>query len=1358
MAENSTTVVYKAIADFSALSRAARKAKRDLADLRKEEAALNAQSVAGSTASTVAAGKHAKGREQLVKQFEAEAGATKKATASVLENAAATREQAKSAKEAGQHVNLLTGEITDAVEANNELDAAVRRVAASHGKFKKESNGAAQEVERTGKAISQNTRRMSAFEKGMTRAMGGAGRLNKQLDKLGNWRPRLIPPFIALIPILGGVLALINPLVAGLGGVGAAALGFASSLGRVAAGAIGAIPALVTLMSVVAALKTAFGGIGGAFKAFSNMKKASGGGGGGGGVAKKAELTDTEELTRAQEKYARSIQDVAWAQEDLDEARKDYIKRLVELQKAVDRAAMSEARAAANSQLARENYANVLADPGSTKGDKMDAKVGVDEAQTDYQDTIDENKQNAADLAKMKKEGIAGDREVIRAQRALTDAMWAQRDAQLALINAQNGSNDAAAGGAGAVDEYAAALAKLSPSARKFVENLVSLNDEWTALKKNVQEAFFKNVADDVLLLRNIFPSLEALLSKTADALGRLASNFIKLVTSPQWQSDLMIISDQNVPVIENVGKALLSWVDAFKDLAIIAGPFLADLTKGMSEGAANFREIVGQSRATGQLAAYLEKVRDTMAQWWRIVKNVGMTLFNYSAAAGDFGRWLTDGFEKLTEGWRKASEEARREGSPFQTYLEDIKPMLEATRGLFGDFFRWLQKTMMDPENIRIWTDMVGILRDDFGPALGRVLDVLTKSEVGEGLLKAISSIVEFIATFLENGGIEGFKAFYDAVTLLFDILNQIASMVPAPILTLLATTFGTLAALQFFGLSKVLTLLLNLGKGGTIAKLTKMFGSMGDGGFLSLGKKSAAAGKSAAGLSVPAGMTRAEYRAATGMAAKGGKSGFSLLGSIGKGAGKGFGLGAIASILGSVGGDLISSNAAEGKAGSGQRVGGNALGGAASGAGLGAMLGSIVPGLGTAIGAALGGLVGGGVGLATSDPEDIQKMLEDWGDFFADVGKWLQGVWDGFMNWLTVDMPSWLQGVWNGFLNWLTVDLPAWLGSVVDGFWKWLTVDLPYSLGYAAGLFWNWLTVDMPAWLASVWNGFMNWLTVDLPAWLGQAAQSFWHWLTVDVPAWLGQAADAFWNWLTVDVPAWIGQAAQGFWNWLTVDIPNGIAQAADDFWKFLTEDLPRWIGDAADEFWNFVTSIPEKIGNAIKDFFGSFGAGFNDAQKEKKRTGGVIRRAGGGSVPGSGNSDTVSAMLTPGEFVIRKEVVSRVGMDNLVKFNSGVMSYAQMLRQANKDKAAKSNTGGGFGGVQMFSGGGLVPDFGGFGGPSVPPGSGPTDFGGAPGSGAGGGMSFGDIIINNPVPEPASDSLPRTIRKVAYLGGRR
>jgi hypothetical protein len=56
------------------------------------------------------------------------------------------------------------------------------------------------------------------------------------------------------------------------------------------------------------------------------------------------------------------------------------------------------------------------------------------------------------------------------------------------------------------------------------------------------------------------------------------------------------------------------------------------------------------------------------------------------------------------------------------------------------------------------------------------------------------------------------------------------------------------------------------------------------------------------------------------------------------------------------------------------------------------------------------------------------------------------------------------------------------------------------------------------------------------------------------------------------------------------------------------------------------------------------------------------GMIRRfASGGSVPGAGNSDTVPAMLTPGEFVIRKAAAQRLSPQFLNALNSGKINNA-------------------------------------------------------------------------------------------------
>ena len=68
------------------------------------------------------------------------------------------------------------------------------------------------------------------------------------------------------------------------------------------------------------------------------------------------------------------------------------------------------------------------------------------------------------------------------------------------------------------------------------------------------------------------------------------------------------------------------------------------------------------------------------------------------------------------------------------------------------------------------------------------------------------------------------------------------------------------------------------------------------------------------------------------------------------------------------------------------------------------------------------------------------------------------------------------------------------------------------------------------------------------------------------------------------------------------------------------------------------------------------GGFGAGIGSAVKGLGRNqGGAIQKfARGGYVPGSGNRDTVPAMLTPGEFVIKKSSAKKLGAGTLQAMN--------------------------------------------------------------------------------------------------------
>ena len=76
-----------------------------------------------------------------------------------------------------------------------------------------------------------------------------------------------------------------------------------------------------------------------------------------------------------------------------------------------------------------------------------------------------------------------------------------------------------------------------------------------------------------------------------------------------------------------------------------------------------------------------------------------------------------------------------------------------------------------------------------------------------------------------------------------------------------------------------------------------------------------------------------------------------------------------------------------------------------------------------------------------------------------------------------------------------------------------------------------------------------------------------------------------------------------------------------------------------------------------------------------------GGVRGFNRGGMVPGSGNRDTVPAMLTPGEFVIRKSSVAKLGAENLAamnenRYSTGTLGRAGIPRTATTAAVSRRN----------------------------------------------------------------------------------
>jgi TP901 family phage tail tape measure protein len=280
-------------------------------------------------------------------------------------------------------------------------------------------------------------------------------------------------------------------------------------------------------------------------------------------------------------------------------------------------------------------------------------------------------------------------------------------------------------------------------------------------------------------------------------------------------------------------------------------------------------------------------------------------------------------------------------------------------------------------------------------------------------------------------------------------------------------------------------------------------------------------------------------------------------------------------------------------------------------------------------------------------------------WNDLFGSIGTWLSEQWTAFTTWLS-SLPGKIgefgSSVWSGIQS-----IPTWLGEQWEGFKTWLS-ELPYNIGVGAGMLWGEIQ-NVGDWLGTQWENFKTWVTVTLPngvkqwgantwasiqtvgAWLATQWENFKTWLTVTLPAGIKQWGANTWASIQ-NIPEWLATQWERFKTWLTVTLPNGVVSWAKNLWTNGLPNLGAWLAAKAEELRLWIVSLPGKIGNWAKNLWDGFWSGFKAGEEKtrNKATGGMIYRNRGGDVPGVGNTDTVSAMLTPGEFVVNKRSTAK------------------------------------------------------------------------------------------------------------------
>ncbi|MBG6140688.1 hypothetical protein [Longispora fulva] len=275
------------------------------------------------------------------------------------------------------------------------------------------------------------------------------------------------------------------------------------------------------------------------------------------------------------------------------------------------------------------------------------------------------------------------------------------------------------------------ALAKLAPSARAFVGELLRARPALDALKAGVQQAVFGPLSVEVQgLVRTWLPLLSRHLASIGGEFGLVFGQFAKGAQTPEFIRGIVAALDAATVGVHGWGAAAIPIMQAVGNIVGAFAPAIGRVGSGLADAARQAAEFVNAAAESGKLAEFVGQVGATLRQIGGILLQVGGILGAVFSAAQASGGGLLNNLEQI---------------------LTAVNQFLSAGAGQTAliDFFASASGI------IRTLLPIVTTLAAGFGsvlaPALLKVAGLL-----GPGLQAAASAIVGIVKSLVDSGALD--------------------------------------------------------------------------------------------------------------------------------------------------------------------------------------------------------------------------------------------------------------------------------------------------------------------------------------------------------------------------------------------------------------------------------------------------------------------------------------------------------------------------------------------------------------------------------------------------------------------------
>ena len=332
------------------------------------------------------------------------------------------------------------------------------------------------------------------------------------------------------------------------------------------------------------------------------------------------------------------------------------------------------------------------------------------------------------------------------------------------------------------IEELGPALENLSPAAREFAGDLLSLRERFGELGEDIQEKFFANFSNfgEIAILMD--PLQEAMGDVAVD-LGNAAAGVVDFLTQGSGFEAFNVLLDNSANIAGRVGDTLGSLFQGIIAAGAAASPIVSALSEKIAEMAEAWAQKMVAGFEDGSLTAYFESALETLKSFWGFVQDLGgivSGVFSAMAASGGPLLGMLGAGADALNNWVNSAE--------GMTTLTDFFSMMagavDAVLPIVGQLGNIILTTLAPAfvQTVEALAPFVQMLLESLKPALDSLAPVLpvVAQAIGEGIT-AMAPLLPVVAQAIAD--------ILLAVAPLIPQLAELATEILIPMIPTIAT-----------------------------------------------------------------------------------------------------------------------------------------------------------------------------------------------------------------------------------------------------------------------------------------------------------------------------------------------------------------------------------------------------------------------------------------------------------------------------------------------------------------------------------------------------------------------------------------